>query len=221
MPMPKRVTPDQRRAYKSRKSLEYYYRDHEENQEAARLRMRRRRGPPQPKPRLQAKARGETRYNTGKPCAKGHLAERLVSNGRCIQCMYDWRRAWFAENPEKQQAAIRRKNETVNADPRQKLMRALRIRVYRAIKGGVKSGSAVKALGCSIDHFKTHIENLWQPGMSWDNWSCTGWHLDHIKPLYQFDLSDPIQFAAACHYLNYQPLWAEDNLRKNRYQLKG
>lgn len=48
--------------------------------------------------------------------------------------------------------------------------------------------------------------------MSWDNYGK--WHIDHIKPLADFDLSDPKQFKEACHYSNLQPLWAEENHKK-------
>lgn len=37
--------------------------------------------------REQAKSQGLKRYNTGKPCKKGHIADRYVSNGRCDECM--------------------------------------------------------------------------------------------------------------------------------------
>lgn len=36
--------------------------------------------------RAQAAESGLTRYYTGKPCNRGHDAERFVSNGSCIQC---------------------------------------------------------------------------------------------------------------------------------------
>jgi hypothetical protein len=36
--------------------------------------------------RIDAEALGLTRYFTGSPCPKGHIAERLVSNRGCISC---------------------------------------------------------------------------------------------------------------------------------------
>ncbi|RWM27933.1 MAG: hypothetical protein EOR77_30910 [Mesorhizobium sp.] len=90
----------------------------------------------------------------------------------------------------------------------------LRRRINRAIQNGHKRGSAVSDLGCSIPEFKTYIESKFLPGMSWDNWAQDTWHLDHVKPLASFDLTDREQFLQACHYTNYQPLWAVDNLKK-------
>ena len=36
--------------------------------------------------RKEAIGKGLKRYFTGKPCSKGHLSERYVSNPRCIEC---------------------------------------------------------------------------------------------------------------------------------------
>ena len=88
----------------------------------------------------------------------------------------------------------------------------LRTRLNCAIKKRCKVGSAVGDLGCSIVAFKEYIERKFHPGMSWDNWGK--WHLDHIIPLSSFDMTDRSQFLIAAHYTNYQPLWAEDNLKK-------
>jgi len=95
-----------------------------------------------------------------------------------------------------------------------KLRGRLRNRIGSALRGKTKPGSAVKDLGCTVAELKTHLESLFQPGMTWDNWSMAGWHIDHIKPLCSFDLTDPTQFKQACHYTNLQPLWAKDNLAK-------
>lgn len=93
-----------------------------------------------------------------------------------------------------------------------KLARALRSRLKSAVKKGCKSGSAVRDLGCSIVELKIHLENKFQEGMSWENHGK--WHIDHIKPLTSFDLTDREQLLRACNYTNLQPLWASDNIRK-------
>jgi hypothetical protein len=90
----------------------------------------------------------------------------------------------------------------------------LRSRLKVAIQNNYKNGSAVKDLGCSISEFRTYMESKFQPGMTWENWSLTGWHLDHIVPLSAFDLSDREELVKACHYANLQPMWAKDNISK-------
>jgi hypothetical protein len=95
-----------------------------------------------------------------------------------------------------------------------KLATLLRGRLNKAIRGNQKTGSAVKDLGCSVAELKTYLESKFQPGMTWYNYGRDGWHIDHIKPLSRFDLSDTSQFLEACHYTNLQPLWAEDNISK-------
>ena len=76
------------------------------------------------------------------------------------------------------------------------------------------AGSAVRDLGCTIEELKLYLAAKFQPGMSWENWSFAGWHIDHIRPLASFDLTDSAQFKLAVHYTNLQPLWAKDNFSK-------
>lgn len=97
-----------------------------------------------------------------------------------------------------------------------KLKHNLRARLRGAIKNSCKTGSAVKELGCSISEFKEYLESMFDENMTWDNYGRTGWHIDHIVPLCQFDLTNYEQFKKACHYTNLQPLWAAENLRKQR-----
>jgi hypothetical protein len=104
----------------------------------------------------------------------------------------------------------------LNTDIQYKLRNRLRSRLYNAINRNYKSGSAVKDLGCSIEEFKIYLESKFSPGMTWENWSTNGWHIDHINPLSSFDLKDRKQFLEACHYTNLQPLWADENLSKGK-----
>lgn len=93
-----------------------------------------------------------------------------------------------------------------------RLIRNLRSRLYDALKNKRKSGSAVNDLGCSISQLKNYLETKFTNGMNWDNYGK--WHIDHIRPLSSFNLSDRKELTEACHYTNLQPLWAEDNIIK-------
>jgi hypothetical protein len=117
---------------------------------------------------------------------------------------------------KKRKAEIRRpqRQEELACNINSRLKKNLRGRLSQAIKNNQKSGSAVRDLGCTIAELKSYLESKFLPGMSWDNWSLEGWHIDHIEPLSKFDLSDPIEFKKACHFANLQPLWAKDNLSK-------
>ena len=69
------------------------------------------------------------------------------------------------------------------------------------------------AFGTNFCNFKRHIENQFEVGMTWTNYG--EWHLDHIRPLSSFNLSNKIEFKKANNYLNFQPLWAKENLKKS------
>ena len=69
-------------------------------------------------------------------------------------------------------------------------------------------------VGCSASELLIHIEAQFTNGMSWDNRS--EWHVDHIKPVCSFDLTDPEQQGVCFHYTNLRPLWARDNLTRPR-----
>jgi hypothetical protein len=90
----------------------------------------------------------------------------------------------------------------------------LRIRIKRAITNKLRS-STDSLIGCSIEELKIYLESKFQPGMTWNNYSLYGWHIDHVIPLSSFDLTDPQELKKACHYTNLQPLWAKDNLSKS------
>lgn len=71
----------------------------------------------------------------------------------------------------------------------------------------------------SIDELKNHIENLFEPWMTWDNWGVYDpdiwdddnsltwtWHLDHV--IRQADLP-----YDSFDHSNFQKCWALSNLR--------
>lgn len=107
-------------------------------------------------------------------------------------------------------------------DTKMRLARSIRNRVADALinQRAPKKWSAKDNVGCSIEELRSYLEAKFYPNpktgelMSWENWSKEGWHIDHVKPLARFDLTDRQQFLQACHYTNLQPLWAWQNLQK-------
>jgi len=105
-----------------------------------------------------------------------------------------------------------------HADPCFKLIVIQRSRIRVCIKRikAIKENKTLDLLGCTAEELKKHLESLWTEGMNWNNYGLYGWHVDHVKPLCSFDLTDSKQQKTALHYTNLQPLWAKDNLRKRK-----
>lgn len=73
-----------------------------------------------------------------------------------------------------------------------------------------KSSKSEDLLGCNWITLKNHLESKFVDGMSWEN--RQKWHIDHIIPLASAKNEEEI--VRLCHYLNLQPLYAADNIRK-------
>jgi hypothetical protein len=91
----------------------------------------------------------------------------------------------------------------------------LRVRVYHALKNNIKKATnTVKLLGCSLDVFRKYLESKFKPGMNWKNYGK--WQIDHIKPCNKFDLSKASEQFKCFNYKNLRPLWAKENLSRNK-----
>lgn len=114
----------------------------------------------------------------------------------------------------------KRDRERRATDPIYNLSRRIRSRInmafYKAKKGTRKHTTAIQLLGCSYAEFKRHIESQFTEGMSWEKVIDGSIHIDHIKPVSSFDLTDSLQQKAAFHFTNCQPMWAVENLEKGR-----
>ena len=72
-----------------------------------------------------------------------------------------------------------------------------------------KTKPSIEYLGCSAEYFKDYLQSKMVDGMTFENI-----HLDHIKPVSKFDLSNIDALLDCCHYSNFQPLLAKENLEK-------
>ena len=98
-------------------------------------------------------------------------------------------------------------------DPLFKLSHNIRNLINKSIKnkGFTKRSQTYKILGCTYEEFKIHLENQFTDGMTWENQGK--WHLDHIYPVSLAKNEE--ELIKLNHYTNFQPLWAEDNLKKS------
>jgi hypothetical protein len=122
------------------------------------------------------------------------------------------KRAWEKNNPAAHRSQQQRRRER----PQYRIEATVRARLHRELTGSRKGGRRTfDLLGYSSADLKAHIELLFVPGMSWENYG--EWHIDHIVPLSSFSYSTPEEpaFKAAWALKNLQPLWAADNLKKH------
>jgi len=85
-----------------------------------------------------------------------------------------------------------------------------------ASRGGSKAGYSWEvAIGYTADDLVKHLENLFLPGMTWNNYG-TAWHVDHIIPVRAFNFNSvhDEDFKRCYALSNLRPLWAMENIKK-------
>lgn len=146
--------------------------------------------------------------------------EKLAQNAKDYykskpEAIKEYRSNWRKNNKDKTRAwnkLVREENRNYSISVRV----SSRIRGALKSKGVSKNNHTQELIGCSISELKAHIESKFKPGMSWDNHTVKGWHIDHIIPCAAFDLTDIEQQKKCFNYTNLQPLWWYENLSKGR-----
>ncbi len=124
------------------------------------------------------------------------------------------KREWRRNNKDKINEYRRRyQKNRFSIDPLFKMISSIRNRISLSFSrnGYSKKSSTYEILGCSFIDFKLHLQNLFIEDMSWENQGK--WHLDHIIPISSAKSEDDV--IKLNHYTNFQPLWAEDNIKKS------
>ena len=119
----------------------------------------------------------------------------------------------YADLKGRGQEAINKKDRERRAsDPLYRLKSRVRARMSEAFRnnGYSKTTKTHDMLGCSYTDLKTHLQNQFTEGMSWDNMG--DWHIDHIIPLAAGKTQEDV--IKLCHHTNLQPLWANQNMSK-------
>lgn len=66
--------------------------------------------------------------------------------------------------------------------------------------------------GYTPQELRDHVERLFQPGMSWDNYGVGGWEISRIVPACMLPIHTDEGFRAANALSNLRPVWQKDNL---------
>ena len=123
-------------------------------------------------------------------------------------------RIYYENNKEIIKSNVKHyRRERSKVDVGFRLIARYRTRIYKALKGILKTEKTKDLVGCSIEKLKLYIESMFIEGMSWNNYG--EWHIDHIKPCSKFDFNNKKEIHECFHYSNMQPLWAKDNLKKS------
>ena len=105
--------------------------------------------------------------------------------------------------------------ERRKSDPEFKLKSSMRKRLYIFLKSSnmKKTNKTFKMIGCTPKFLKEYLEKKFKPGMTWDNHTINGWHVDHQIPLDSAKNEEELE--KLMHYTNLQPMWAVDNIKKS------
>ena len=96
-----------------------------------------------------------------------------------------------------------------------------RLRDILRKQGAVKSNKTMNLIGCSIDFLMNYLESLFYNNKTSGEpmtkllLSTPKIELDHIIPLWRFDLTNPEEQKRAFCYTNMQPMWSEDHKIKS------
>jgi len=154
--------------------------------------------------RIKSKEDSRKRYKNGK------RKQYNVEKANDISLKY---KKWRLENIN---IISKKANIKYKTDLNFRLKHILRARIQKALILGCKRTSSTELLGCNIEEYKQYLESKFTKGMNWNNYGrkkgC--WNIDHIKPCSSFDLNDIEQQKQCFNYINTQPMWWEENLKK-------
>lgn len=210
----------------AKRSKSYYWRHHDKARETRRIKLAANPEPNRARMRAWVKANPERH----KASAKARIERLKAENLEGFRESERQRSLRYRSTPEfKEKARLNkirnrparnaRERELRKLDPEYKIRHRLRTKLTKVlnVQNVTKSKSALELLGCTLPEFFAYMESKFLPGMSWENHGPV-WHIDHIKPCVLFDLRDLEQQKVCFHYTNLQPLFALDNLSKNRFR---
>lgn len=104
-----------------------------------------------------------------------------------------------------------------NTDPAYNLRTRVSVSVRQSLGTGKLGKSWVNVLGFDVPQLRSHLEQQFTEGMTWERFLAGEIHIDHVIPVSFFNpgSTDSLEFRMCWNLKNLQPLWAADNLTKS------
>lgn len=133
--------------------------------------------------------------------------------------IYNYSRIWVTNNPDKAAITSRKSANKKRSTIQGKITANTKCMIYISLRNKKEPKNNKKwqdLVGFTCTELMNHLEKLFQPGMSWENYGKYGWHIDHILPVtsFKFTSYNDDAFKECFSLKNLQPLWWRDNLTK-------
>ena len=142
-----------------------------------------------------------------KACSKQYITDNWEQQSERL-------RSWRERNPEKVKLSLKKTGEKRRQNIITRLSMTVSHGMWRALHSEKHGISWLVFVDWDAEDLKRHLEGLFQPGMTWENYG--EWHVDHIRPIASFEIrSHEDEGFKKCWALdNLQPLWAVENHKK-------
>lgn len=146
-----------------------------------------------------ARSAGLARYFTGRPCRRGHVAERLVSSAMCSACRSEDNASYHQRTRDRQLVRIARNNEARRDEIRSSMRARFHAHPESFVRSHAKRRAAISEGG--LDDFTVFV--MAEAVLATRRRrAMTGidWHVDHMVPLSRGG-------AHAWHNIQVIPAW--------------
>lgn len=123
-------------------------------------------------------------------------------------------KAWRERLSKEKKENLLAKRREWHRKPQNNIASSLRNILRSSLRNLERSIFIENTIGCSLTQLKDYLASKFKEGMTWDNHGPDGWHIDHIVPCFDFDLTKREEQLRCFHYTNLQPLWAKENRKK-------
>jgi len=134
--------------------------------------------------------------------------------------IFEQRKQYRSRNKEHIQQKAKDYSETRNKNTRERrkvdiefrIKEACKSKFHRAMKRGNNNFNNI--ISCTTGFLKKWIEFNFDDKMNWENYGDT-WHIDHVYPINQFNMSNELEKRICFNWKNLRPLNGKENISKS------